>query len=540
MVVGAAMVGVGNGSEAFAATGDVTEFAVSSTLTPALEPVRVAAGPDGNVWFTGTRTISISPSVVDNRIGFITPAGQATTYRLPAGSDTGDLTVGPDGNAWFLESGANRIGRCTPGGAITSYPIPSPDAMPTSIVAGPDGALWFTEYGPANQIGRITTAGVVTEFPLPNPDSLPRSITAGPDGALWFIEGAHTIGRITTAGVITEFPITGTGSYGIVTGPDGAIWFDEYNAIGRITTSGTVTTFPVPTSGGYPVGITVGADGNLWFVVNGADNYVGRMTVDGQFTRFNTPQTGTDVSTYGASAAADGNVWFAEPGAKRIAQVSVAPKPIPTLSLTPSRASVTYSRAVTITAQLSTAGSTGLVRIYQHTFGATASTLIASGNLNAQGSFAFKATPSITTSYVAQFTGDSTTAPARSVTVTIPVRRELTNKQSGYYGTSGKYRLYHYTSTCGTRGRGCPTNTVTVRPIYAGHKILLTLQHHTSSGWRTIATHTFRLNRRSRVKVIVIYGSTSVRGKSYRESASTGANYGYLPNTSTWAYFRIT
>jgi hypothetical protein len=35
-----------------------------------------------------------------------------------------------------------------------------------SIVAGSDGALWFTGGG-ANDIGRITTAGVVTEFSIP-------------------------------------------------------------------------------------------------------------------------------------------------------------------------------------------------------------------------------------------------------------------------------------------------------------------------------------------------------------------------------------
>ena len=39
----------------------------------------------------------------------------------------------------------------------------SAKAEPFSITAGPDGNLWFTEWG-ANRIGRITPSGVVTEF----------------------------------------------------------------------------------------------------------------------------------------------------------------------------------------------------------------------------------------------------------------------------------------------------------------------------------------------------------------------------------------
>src|SRR5437867_12950755 len=66
------------------------------------------------------------------------------------------------------------------------------DGGPTSIIAGRDGNLWFTErFG--NKIGRIAPAGVITEFPLPpNPTCPPNGsnstlgITTGPDGNLWF------------------------------------------------------------------------------------------------------------------------------------------------------------------------------------------------------------------------------------------------------------------------------------------------------------------------------------------------------------------
>ncbi len=54
-------------------------------------------------------------------------------------------------------------------------------AQPTSIVAGPDGNLWFTEFNGGNQIGQITTAGVVTEFSTGiTGGALPYGIAAGP------------------------------------------------------------------------------------------------------------------------------------------------------------------------------------------------------------------------------------------------------------------------------------------------------------------------------------------------------------------------
>ena len=47
---------------------------------------------------------------------------------------------------------------------------------------GPDGALWFAEFG-TDQIGRITTAGIITEFQL-TLGTAPSEIALGPDGAL--------------------------------------------------------------------------------------------------------------------------------------------------------------------------------------------------------------------------------------------------------------------------------------------------------------------------------------------------------------------
>jgi streptogramin lyase len=112
---------------------------------------------------------------------------------------------------------------------FTEFPITTAGANPSGITAGPDGALWFTEFQ-GNKIGRITTAGTITEYPIPTSKSAPDEITVGADGALWFSEnGGNRIGRITTAGTITEYLIPTPGAFpvGITAGPDGALWFAD-------------------------------------------------------------------------------------------------------------------------------------------------------------------------------------------------------------------------------------------------------------------------------------------------------------------------
>jgi virginiamycin B lyase len=68
-------------------------------------------------------------------------------------------------------------------------------SSPIDITAGPDGAMWFTNYG-NNSIGRITMDGVITNFADPT-ISYPDGICAGPDGAIWFTNaGTNSLGKI--------------------------------------------------------------------------------------------------------------------------------------------------------------------------------------------------------------------------------------------------------------------------------------------------------------------------------------------------------
>ena len=267
----------------------------------------------------------------------ITPAGAITefTHRLNTGASPLRIVAGPDGDLWFTDSGATpAIGRVTPQGVITEFSKGlDPLAQPAAIASGPDGNLWFTDVGKTPAIGRITPAGVITEFTQGlNPEAAPNSIAAGPDGDVWFTDGAGAIGRVTPQGAITEFTQglpTVADPFDITAGPDGDMWFTDENtpAIGKITPNGDITEYgsyfmsasaatvakPLAKEPPHvPSGIADGPDGDLWFTDTSSDE-IGLMTPAGQVTEFSSGLN-TGARPVAIAAGADGNVWFTDNG----------------------------------------------------------------------------------------------------------------------------------------------------------------------------------------------------------------------------------
>jgi streptogramin lyase len=246
--------------------------------------------------------------------GAATPLGQITSIAT-AGITTGfpgsvgprQITVGPDGLLWFTDFGT--INRVNADGTVTSF-----DAEPTfganpsiqAIVAGPDGNLWFTKFNPPGQIGRITTAGTMTQVTTFASGNV-EDIIVGPDGNLWYTKPFDTpsgvVGRITTAGVTTEFtpPNTGPQPRKMTVGSDGNIWYTDdggpqggnIGSILKVTTAGVITL--VAQSGvtaGFGAGffaspITTGPDGNVWTALSSVGgSAVARVTPAGVVTEF--------------------------------------------------------------------------------------------------------------------------------------------------------------------------------------------------------------------------------------------------------------
>lgn len=271
-------------------------------------PGGLAAGPDGNLWFTETN---------GNRIGRITPTGTITEFAIPtANAGLGRIAAGPDGNLWFIEVIANQIGRITTAGAVSEFRLPQTEnatiGLTPGITAGPDGNLWFVTIDGVN-IGRITPGGVVTEFPIPSRQSEAGPIAPGPDGNLWFV-AAGGVGKITTAGTVTVFAEFSTNPVvdGIAAGPDGALWFSEgpTGSIGRVTTAGSITEFPIPTAADEFESMLAGPDGALWFVENtGSLDKLWRLTTAGAATAFQLSATENTVPAM--AVGPDGAIWLA-------------------------------------------------------------------------------------------------------------------------------------------------------------------------------------------------------------------------------------
>jgi hypothetical protein len=121
--------------------------------------------------------------------------------------------------------------------------------------------------------------------------------------------------------VIIEYTLA-DGSYpvDITSGPDGALWFTEStaNKIGRITTTGTITEFAVPTADSSPGGIAAGSDGALWFTEQ-SGNKIGRISVSGTITEY--PSAGGPISI---TPGADGALWFTEYFGVKIGRITTA------------------------------------------------------------------------------------------------------------------------------------------------------------------------------------------------------------------------
>ena len=185
-------------------SGTITDFAlpnVRADTEPYPHWQSITTGPDGNLWFT---------QFLLQRLGRMTPKGTETEFGMPDNGTPQFITAGPDGNLWFTAM-AGAIGRITPHGIITEFPLLTQESYPAGIATGPDGNIWFTERD-GNRIGYIAPSGAITECEplapnvprnrsqtLPNGQVVwsyytePTSIVAGPDGNMWFTESSTNI-----------------------------------------------------------------------------------------------------------------------------------------------------------------------------------------------------------------------------------------------------------------------------------------------------------------------------------------------------------
>ena len=204
--------------------GVITEF----PLTIGSQPSGISSGPDGNVWFTelvANKIGRITPS--GNVTEFPIPSahnqdlgGGRIHFGVFAGPE--DIAAGADGNVWFTESVSNRIGRVSVSGHITEFQNPTscPEGLGldclTGIASGPHGEVWATQPA-ANRIARID---ILSD---PTINLFWRQTQTG-DLDLWSMNGPRVNAALRLAsGVALEWQIVGIGDLDF-NGVDDLIW----------------------------------------------------------------------------------------------------------------------------------------------------------------------------------------------------------------------------------------------------------------------------------------------------------------------------
>ncbi len=285
---------------------------------PSIEsgPYAIAAGSDGQIWFTNFNGHGIGRMTVGGRLTLQAP--------LPVNQYPEGMAAGSDGAMWFVSQGSpNTINRIDEAGTVLSRELVTPTANPTHIASGPEGALWFTESA-GKVIGRMPAV-----TPLEGADETratadsPNAIAAGSDGNLWFTQySASDIGRMAPNGMTTYFPLpTGIQNpEGITAGPDGALWYTTLNpgAVVRISTDGTQQPFLLPKES-FADEITTGPDNALWF---NAGDQIDRMTTEGALETFPLPE---GVGLNHLAPGPDGNVWFTESNVGGVGRITTPP-----------------------------------------------------------------------------------------------------------------------------------------------------------------------------------------------------------------------
>jgi hypothetical protein len=210
-----------------------------------------------------------------------------------------------------------------------------------------------------------------------------------------------------------------------------------------------------------------------------------------------------------------------------------------TLGLKSSTAKSGYRRPVTLTAHLGPHGADAVVAFYRTPAGGTR-TLIRSVAAGVDGNAAITIRPRKNAAFDAAYAGDDVYGAAASPKITVAVRVRIAGTLSGFYGRSGAFRLYHYSTSCATRGVGCPPYTVSVAPGHAGDRVRLTLEFRSRSGWVVVGHLKVKLNRHSRKRIVLGYGDRTIIGQQYRLQAQFAADRANAGNKTAWSYLKVT
>jgi len=210
-----------------ASDGTVTDFPLGGHASPE----GVVVDSSGNVF------VAIRGSDTSEHIDRLTPSGELSEWGS-TGGDPLNLIIGPDGNLWVagFTAGVSELSSTVPHQESKNYPVTNPNGEFAVDVASLDGKVWATIAGNAPHIESISPSGAIRDYKLPGISS-PGSIVAGPDGAIWFTgyikkSGRTFIGRLDPNGGLSKYILGPAVAPRYLAATPDAVYFTQNDNIG--------------------------------------------------------------------------------------------------------------------------------------------------------------------------------------------------------------------------------------------------------------------------------------------------------------------
>ena len=299
------------------------QFIDYDTPTRNAHPHDPAFGADGALWYTGQRA---------NNLGRVDPStGQVREFGLPRPHGPHGLVSDRDGNIWYTGNAAGLIGKLDPKtGQVTEYKMPDPAARdPHTPIFDRNGILWFTVQG-GSFVGKLDPATGQVTLKASAPRSRPYGIVIASNGTPVFdLFGTNKIGTINPQTMqITEYLLPeGARPRRIAIDRDDLVYYTDYarGYLGRLNLkTREVKEWASPGgAGSQPYGISVGADGAIWYSESGVEpNTLVRFDpATSKFQKWTIPNGGGVVRHM--VTAPNGDLMLAYSGVNKVGRVRV-------------------------------------------------------------------------------------------------------------------------------------------------------------------------------------------------------------------------
>lgn len=305
-----------------------TDTSPLTTFATGGEPRGMALDNSGNLWFT---------QYAGNSIVKMSPDGEMLmTITLPnADSQPREIISDASGDLWFVEEAGGRIGHL-PSSATSVDDLTecaTPSITPYDLAFDNRGMLWVVErlahrlaiFDPSKscadgwtEIG-LSASGATAV-------SLPTRIILGQDGRMWFTEGKITdpshIAAIDTAGNITEYTLPGAvRPYAILADSNGYIWVSTQtdHKLVKMDTGGNILASIDLAPTADVRSLVEGADGNIWYADFGAPGKRGVGYVEVENNTNHTLFYGSD-GAYGLLYGQNDTIWVSQNITNKIAR----------------------------------------------------------------------------------------------------------------------------------------------------------------------------------------------------------------------------